>query len=164
GYYLSFDKKDRREGSILNGRRDGVWKGMFYDDASFTETYSSGRLISGAFTGPDKKTYTYNTSEQIPEFPGGLAAMGKFLGSNLRYPARARENKVQGRVLITFIVHSDGTLMDIHVKRGVDPELDNEALRVVKKFPRWKPGIQNSRPVRIQYTIPVAFNLAIDNY
>ncbi|RYY34329.1 MAG: energy transducer TonB [Sphingobacteriaceae bacterium] len=97
--------------------------------------------------------------ENQPNFPGGMAAFYKYLGNNIRYPAVARENNVQGRVFVTFVVEKDGSLTDIKVMRGIGSGCDEEAIRVLKKSPKWTPGIQNGRPVRVQYSVPIAFNL-----
>ncbi|MEO6149206.1 MAG: TonB family protein [Mucilaginibacter sp.] len=102
----------------------------------------------------------FTAVEQVPEFPGGLSAFGKYLSNNIKYPAVARENNVQGRVFLTFVVEKDGALTDIKVLRSLGSGTDEEAIRVLKKSPKWKPGIQNGRPVRVQYNIPIAFNLA----
>jgi protein TonB len=101
----------------------------------------------------------FTSVEQSAEFPGGLDKFGKYLGNNIRYPAVARENNVQGRVIVQFVVERDGSLTDIHVVRGLGSGCDEEAIRVLKNSPKWKPGIQNGRPVRQQYTVPISFTL-----
>lgn len=90
-----------------------------------------------------------------PEPVGGMAAWSKFLQRNMRYP----DTDAQGRVIVSFIVERDGSLTDIKVMRGVSPELDNEALRVLKMAPKWKPGLQAGKPVRVQFNIPINFQL-----
>ncbi|MDB5149795.1 MAG: TonB family protein [Mucilaginibacter sp.] len=107
-------------------------------------------------------TPVYTAVERVPEFPGGLEAFGKFLATNIKYPASAREQKIQGRVIITFVVERDGSLSNERVVRGITDDLDNEALRVMKLSPQWKPGTQSNRPVRVQYTVPISFALAAD--
>jgi protein TonB len=102
----------------------------------------------------------FTAVEQAPNFPGGDGAFGKYLQKNMRYPAIARENNVQGRVVLTFVVERDGSLTDIKVLRSLGSGTDEEAVRVLKASPKWKPGIQNGRPVRVQYSIPVNFTLA----
>ncbi|RYD95857.1 MAG: TonB family protein [Sphingobacteriales bacterium] len=97
--------------------------------------------------------------EQVPEFPGGIEAFNKFLSTNIRYPKVARDEKIQGRVFLQFVVENDGALADIKVLRGVSKSLDAEALRVIRLSPKWKPGVQNGRPVRVQYNVPIAFSL-----
>jgi len=107
-------------------------------------------------------TPVYTAVERVPEFPGGLEAFGKFLATNVKYPATAREQKIQGRVVITFIVEKDGSLSNERVVRGITDDLNNEALRVIKLSPQWKPGMQGNRPVRVQYSVPISFALAAD--
>ncbi|AYL93959.1 energy transducer TonB [Mucilaginibacter celer] len=102
----------------------------------------------------------FTSVEQVPEFAGGLEKFGAYLGKNIRYPAVARENNVQGRVICTFVVEKDGSLTDIKVVRGIGSGCDEEAVRVLKNSPKWKPGIQNGRPVRVQYSVPISFTLA----
>ena len=97
--------------------------------------------------------------ESMPEFPGGAAAMYKFLSENIRYPVIAQENNIQGRVICQFTVNKDGSLVDVEVIRQVDPALDKEAIRVIKAMPKWNPGKQRGKPVRVKYTIPVNFKL-----
>ena len=98
--------------------------------------------------------------ESVPEYPGGLDKLGGYLAKFIRYPAIARENGIQGRVIITFVVERDGSLSDIKVARGIGGGCDEEAVRAMKNSPKWKPGIQNGRPVRVQYSIPISFTLA----
>lgn len=97
--------------------------------------------------------------ENQPEFPGGNAAMMKFLGDNIRYPVIALENGIQGRVICNFVVERDGSITDVQVVRGVDPSLDREAVRVIQSMPRWTPGKQRGQAVRVRFTLPVVFRL-----
>lgn len=112
--------------------------------------------------GMDKVTETNNpvdmrTVEVLPEPYGGAAAWQKFLERNIRYPSQASEAGKQGKVFLSFIVETDGHLSNIVVDRGVGYGLDDEALRVLKLAPAWKPGIQNGHKVRVKYTIPISF-------
>lgn len=97
--------------------------------------------------------------EEQPEFPGGNAAMMKFLGDNIKYPVIAQENGIQGRVITNFVVERDGSITDVQVVRGVDPSLDKEAVRVIQSMPKWKPGKQRGSTVRVRFTLPVVFRL-----
>ena len=101
----------------------------------------------------------FEVVEQMPTFPGGDKALMDYLSNNIKYPAVAQENGVQGRVVISFVVEKDGSITDVKVARSVDPSLDKEATRVVKSMPRWIPGRQNGSPVRVKYNVPVAFRL-----
>ena len=97
--------------------------------------------------------------EEMPEFPGGTAELQKYLATSVRYPVIAQENGVQGRVYIQFVINQNGEVTNAVVLRGVDPSLDKEALRVVQAMPKWKPGKQRNRPVRVSYTVPINFVL-----
>ncbi len=97
--------------------------------------------------------------EEQPEYPGGNAAMMKFLADNVRYPVIAKENGIQGRVICNFVVRKDGSITDVNVVRGVDPSIDAEAVRVIELMPKWKPGKQRGKEVDVRYTLPVVFRL-----
>lgn len=102
----------------------------------------------------------FTVVEEMPDFPdGGLQGLLKFLAKNIKYPTIAQENGVQGRVIVQFVVNSDGTIVDPVVMRSVDPYLDKEALRVIRMMPKWKPGKQRGKAVRVKYTVPVTFKL-----
>ncbi len=101
----------------------------------------------------------FDVVEQMPQFPGGDAALFEYLSKNIKYPTIAEENGVQGRVIVTFVVEKDGSITDVKVVRSVDPSLDREASRVVKGMPHWIPGKQNGQAVRVKYTVPVTFRL-----
>ncbi len=97
--------------------------------------------------------------EQQAEFPGGMAAMMKWLNNNVRYPESAQQNDIQGRVIVKFVVEKDGSIGKAEILKGVDRDLDREALRVVKKMPRWQPGKNNGVAVRSYFNLPVVFKL-----
>jgi periplasmic protein TonB len=97
--------------------------------------------------------------EEMPEFPGGIPALMKFVGDNLNYPQEAQRNNIQGKVFLQFVVNADGSSDRIEVTRGVDPILDNEAVRVIKMLPKFKPGKQGGVPVPVWFTLPVTFKL-----
>ena len=101
----------------------------------------------------------FDVVEQQPQFPGGMGALNQWLGSNIKYPAMAAENGIEGRVIVQFVVERDGSVSGVHVVRGVDPSLDKEATRVVAQMPKWIPGKQNGSAVRVKYTVPVTFRL-----
>ncbi len=101
----------------------------------------------------------FDVVEQMPQFPGGDAALFEYLSNHIKYPTIAEENGVQGRVIVTFVVERDGSITDVKVVKSVDPSLDREASRVVKGMPRWIPGKQNGSAVRVKYTVPVTFRL-----
>ena len=101
----------------------------------------------------------FQVVEQNPEFPGGMAALGQYLGKNLKYPAAASRANVSGRVFLTFVVNTDGSIQDIQVLKGLGFGCDEEAQRVVKGMPKWKPGKQSGRNVRVKYNLPISFVL-----
>ncbi len=98
--------------------------------------------------------------EQPAEFPGGMAALMKWLKENIRYPEAAAQNEVQGRVVVKFVVEKDGSIGATEILKGIDRDLDKEALRVVKKMPKWQPGKNNGVAVRSYFQLPVTFKLA----
>lgn len=98
-------------------------------------------------------------AEVNPAFPGGMDAWTKFIESNLRYPSQAAENNIQGKVFISFVVEKDGRISDVKIIKGVGYGCDEEAMRVIKKSPRWNPGMQNGRPVRVRYQMPISYSL-----
>ena len=97
--------------------------------------------------------------EEMPEFPGGMAECMNFLGKNLKYPAEAQKNGIQGRVIVSFIITDEGDIKDPVVVGGVDPLLDAEALRLIKLMPKWKPGKQRGKAVNVKFTLPIQFRL-----
>jgi periplasmic protein TonB len=97
--------------------------------------------------------------EDMPEFPGGEVALRKWIAEHIKYPVIAAENGIQGKVYVQFVVDKDGGISNARVARGVDPSLDQEALRVVNSLPKWKPGMQRGKPVRVSYTVPINFQL-----
>ena len=108
----------------------------------------------------DPDNPVFEVVETMPEFPnGGMGAMMEFLSKNIRYPVNAQKNGTQGRVTVQFIVNTDGSISNIGILREVDPELDGEAVRVISAMPKWKPGTQGGKPVRVKYTVPVMFRL-----
>ena len=97
--------------------------------------------------------------EQMPEFPGGMVEYMKWLTRNLRYPDIARNNHIQGKVVVQFIVNKDGTIADAKVVKSVNPYLDREAMRVIHMMPNWKPGIQDNKPCKTMVAVPIVFKL-----
>ena len=95
----------------------------------------------------------------MPQFPGGHSKLLEYIAHNLKYPAEAEMNCTQGRVIATFVVEEDGSISNAKVVRSIDPLLDAEALRIINTMPKWQPGMQNGKAVRVKYTIPISFNL-----
>jgi TonB family protein len=106
------------------------------------------------------KDKVFTAVDQSPEFPGGITEFYQFLGRTIRYPAEMRRNNIQGRVIITFVVEKDGSLSNIVVLRSPGYGSAEESARVMALCPKWHPGMQNGKPVRVQYTVPISFTLA----
>ena len=98
-------------------------------------------------------------AEVMPEFPGGEQAMMDFVAKNVQYPQEARDKEISGRVLVGFIVEKDGSIGDVKVVKGIGGGCDEEAVRVVKAMPKWKPGMDKGKPVRVSYVMPFTFKL-----
>ena len=130
------------------------------DDASHAQvsTYVASSAIVEEEEEEDEN-FIFMTVEKMPEFPGGDAALMKWLNDNIKYPTVAAENGISGRVTCQFTVNADGTVTDVEVMRSVDPNLDREALRVMRMVPKFKPGEQRGKPVRVKYSVPVRFTL-----
>ena len=132
---------------VLNGSEDG-------------EVLKAKQMLATEIVKPrveENKVFEY--VEQMPSFPGGMAALMQYLSKNIKYPPVAEEMNIQGRVICTFVVERDGSVSDIRIAKSVDPSLDKEAVRVVSAMPRWIPGRQNGQNVRVKYTLPVTFRL-----
>ena len=117
------------------------------------------KIKEGKVTEEDYDQLTFNVVEKMPEFEGGMDGMMSFLQKNIKYPAEAKEKGDEGRVIVQFVVEKDGSIVEPKVVKSVSPELDAEALRVVQMMPKWKPGQQRGKNVRVQFTLPVSFRL-----
>jgi TonB family protein len=106
-----------------------------------------------------KRDNTFITVEQMPQFPGGQDSLMSFIRKNLNYPEKASDKGIQGKVLVGFIVDKSGKVRDVELKRGVDPLLDAEALRVIRLLPSWEPGMQDGKAVNVSYVLPLNFKL-----
>ena len=126
------------------------------DEANGKDIADLKQVVTQAAPEPEK---VFDMVEQMPTFPGGQQELMAYLGKNIKYPTIAQENGTQGRVIIQFVVERDGSINDVRVARGVDPYLDKEAVRVVKSMPKWLPGKQNGKAVRVKFTVPVMFRL-----
>jgi TonB family protein len=164
GHCVSYDDKFNKiaeEGDVKNGNRDGTWKGR--DDGvhtSFEEIYNNGQLITGTAKLDDGKIVTYSkTRSTSPQFKGGVEGFSRYLSNNIQYPDIARQNGIQGKVVLTFVVEKDGHITEIKVTQSVVPAIDQEAVRVLNKSPKWIPGTAFGSPVRVQYSVPVSFAL-----
>ena len=106
-----------------------------------------------------KNQKVFDIVEQMPEYPGGQAALFEFISKNVKYPEDAVKKKVEGKVFVTFVVDTDGKITDVSLLRKVFPSLDAEAIRVISGMPNWIPGKQKGQVVRVKYTVPIMFRL-----
>lgn len=152
--------QDAHIGVLWNKDSKYMLKGIKYEPQERTNLKI---VMDGQWQNPpadDPNNPVFEVVEQMPEFPeGGMAGLMGFLSKNIRYPVNAQKNGTQGRVTVQFIVNTDGSISNIGIIRGVDPELDGEAIRVLSTMPNWKPGMQKGKPVRVKYTVPVMFRL-----
>lgn len=107
----------------------------------------------------NKNQQVFEVVEKMPEFPGGQVALFEYLSKNVKYPADAEKQKIEGRVLVSFVVNTDGSITDIEVMRKTFPSLDAEGVRVISGMPKWTPGEQKGQKVRVHYTVPIVFHL-----
>jgi TonB family protein len=112
-------------------------------------------------TQPDNDSI-YQIVDQMPEYPGGVEAMMKYVAENVKYPEKAKDEEISGRVFISFVIEKDGSVSNVELKRGIGGGCDDEAVRVVKAMPKWKPGIKDGKPVRVSYMMPINFKLTDD--
>lgn len=148
------------DGFYLNGKKDKIWKTVNVEKSeTYFDEYDAGKYVKGKTVDGNGNIMEYNGLEVLPEFKGGLQAFGAFLSRNLHYPKEARRNKIQGRVFLSFIIEKDGSLTNAKVIRGIGAGCDEEALRVINSSPKWNPGVQRGRPVRVSYTVPIFFQL-----
>ena len=131
------------------------------EDRNVTRTLKEEVVVEQKVEKPkeEKKEEIFRSVEQMPQFPGGEAALMKYLQSHINYPPMAAENNVQGRVVVQFVVDKTGKVGEVKVVRSVDKDLDREAVRVCKSLPKFTPGRQNGQAVSVWYTLPVTFKL-----
>lgn len=155
--YLNFSIPEPETPQFTYNYR-GYYRG--YKPENFLMRDSKLKPETGADSVVDMSEIIYEAVEQQAQFPGGQDALNKWLCYNLSYPKASAEKGVQGRVIVQFIVEKDGSISNPTVSRGVDEDLDKEALRIVKRMPKWQPGKKNGVAVRSRYTMPVTFKLA----
>ena len=107
----------------------------------------------------EKNQQVFDVVEQMPEYPGGFQALFEYLGQNVKYPEDAEKQKVEGRVLANFVVETDGSISNVEVIKPAFPSLDAEAVRVLSAMPKWTPGMQSGKVVRVRFTVPINFSL-----
>ena len=152
--------------SLIGNYKKGIMVGewQFYDsfgkkDTSKFYNYSDSLIVDSTMKATKGLHLLYFTIERKPEFVGGTGELMEFLKKNVKYPSSCLENGIQGKVFVQFVINKIGKVVDVELVRGVDPYLDKEALRVVKLFPFWSPGIQSGLPVKVSYVVPINFRL-----
>ena len=150
-------------GVIWNKNDKYMLKGIRYDQKERTNLKI---VMDDQWQNPpsnDPNNPVFEVVEIMPEFPdGGMSGLMQFLSKNIQYPINAQKNHTQGRVTVQFVVNKDGSISEPKIIRGVDPDLDGEAIRVISLMPKWKPGMQKGQPVRVKYTVPVMFRISDD--
>ena len=150
-------------GVIWNKNDKYMLKGIRYDQKERTNLKI---VMDDQWQNPpsnDPNNPVFEVVEIMPEFPdGGMSGLMQFLSKNIQYPINAQKNHTQGRVTVQFVDNKDGSISEPKIIRGVDPDLDGEAIRVISLMPKWKPGMQKGQPVRVKYTVPVMFRLSDD--
>lgn len=164
GYHTGYNDdftEITEEGPVVNGKRDGDWKGTDKKDSvTFVEKYKGGILLAGTAV-KNGRIVTYSKARVTrAEYPGGDAGFGMFLSRTVRYPANARESNAQGTVVLKFYVEKDGAVTNVKVVNSVEKSLDDEAARVVRSSKKWIPATKYGMPIRIYYTVPIGFALA----
>ena len=156
------EEENRKQGEIPSNPRMEITKEQTSNDRKGTTSKKSKKgntaLIQSAVdTDSIENSKIFGGVEEMPSFPGGMAALMKYIKDNLRYPEICREGAAMGRVNVVFIVNEDGSLSDVKVIRSIIPELDKEAIRVVKSMPKWNPAKQNGKAVKMKYVVSVNF-------
>lgn len=150
------------QGERKDGLKNGQWNGEFKipgTKLTFNEEWVANKLVAGKSVDENGTTYTYTESRVFPSFKGGLPAFGHFLGDVVRYPAWAKRNRIEGRVVIGFVVQPDGSLGEFKIKESPNDQMSDEAIRVLKISPKWQPGVFYGKVIPVSYTVPIAFKL-----
>ena len=155
-----FDESEQVKNGVIGGDSLAHASDTEETTPAVKSTSKAGEII--AESSAPKKVFTgkvYDIVEQMPSFPGGAAELMKWLSSHVQYPAIAIESCIQGTVIVAFIVEPDGSVSNAKLMRSVDPCIDQEALRVVRQMPKWKPGKQDGSTVRVKFHLPIKFML-----
>jgi TonB family protein len=156
--YLYADKY-LKKGKVVNGMPDSTWQYLSGDTVKYIVEFSKGKVLK--VTKPSLYPEVNDKGLETPaEFPGGTTALMKFLAKNIRYPSYSRRMGVEGTVYTKFIVEMDGMISDITIMKGINYDLNEEAIRVIKSMPRWVPASKQDVPIRSQALLPISFKLA----
>ena len=149
----------KSQDEIMNSKVAVGFANVIGNDESGEVLKAKEMIINEPVKPKEEENKVFDVVEQMPSFPGGMAALMAYLQKSIKYPPVAEENGIQGRVVCTFVVERDGSVTDVRVAKSVDPSLDKEVVRVVSAMPKWIPGKQNGQSVRVKYTLPVTFRL-----
>ena len=149
----------KSQDEIMNSKVAVGFANVIGNDESGEVLKAKEALVTEPVKPKEEENKVFDVVEQMPSFPGGMAALMAYLQKSIKYPPVAEENGIQGRVVCTFVVERDGSVTDVRVAKSVDPSLDKQAVRVVSAMPKWIPGKQNGQSVRVKYTLPVTFRL-----
>lgn len=148
------------EENFQEGKRHGELK-KYYPNGQIRrlEQYENDEMKKGKCFDSNGKKVKYFPMEQMPEFKGGLDALYKYISKNVMYPTHLREKGIHGKVIVKFVVWKDGTIKNVEISKGHHPDLNEEAMRVVRSMPNWEPGRQEGEPVNVYFHLPISFNL-----
>ena len=153
-------KKQLERNVTINTLRDAQGEGEGgANGEQVSDDEETTKALSPVAVDKDENPLKLRVVQQLPEFPGGMSAYVKWLTKNLKYPLAAQKQKIEGRVVVSFVINRDGSLTDIKVSKSANPILDSEALRVAKMMPKWKPGLNNNKPCRTLFAVPIDFKL-----
>ena len=156
GDYKNSDKLGFEEGLIKNGLRDGQWKGSINNlKITFIEIYKNGKFISGNSIDANKTEYSYTLPEEKPQPEKGIQHFYKHIGNNLNIPKEALLKRISGKIYLTFVIDTDGKIIETKIIRGLGYGLDEEAVRVVNNYKNWIPGKIKGKKVRVSYALPI---------
>lgn len=149
------------KGLVKDGKKDSIWTGLDRKlGLTYTEHYVNGKLLSGESINENHETIHYLNPMSPPSYKGGITAFYKYLATSIRYPENCQRMGIQGQVVLKFVVEKDGSITNITVLNEVNPDLAQEAVRVLKQSTKWSPGTIKGKEVRVSYNIPVSFSLS----
>ena len=134
-------------------------KGNDNDNNEKKDSLEKDPLLANASNALDANPRNFRVVEDLPQFPGGAVELMKWLTKNLRYPQQAQNKKIEGKVIVQFIVTADGSMSNLQIIKKLEASCDNEAMRVMRMMPKWKPGVQDGKPCRTMVCIPIVFKL-----
>ena len=150
-------------GSYLNGLKNGIWESSSADDEAVTKDfYENAKFVKGIRTEKSGLITEYAQQEVLPEFPGGMTGFGKYIQRTFHYSAEAQRQGVSGKVILSFVIEKDGAVTDIKILRDIGLGTGSEAKRILANSPRWIPGLQNEKPVKVAYTLPIDLRLEVE--